>query len=111
MAHPKFEGKTGKDGKFYFNLTAKNGQVILSSQGYASKSGVENGVNSIKNNSSNAAAFHLEKTAKGSPYFILKAANGEVVGRSEVYSSEDAAENGINSVKTNAPVAELEWQE
>ena len=33
MAHPQFQVKTGKDGQFYFNLTAKNGQIILSSEG------------------------------------------------------------------------------
>jgi uncharacterized protein YegP (UPF0339 family) len=37
MAHPEFQVKTCKDGQFHFNLTAKNGQVILTSEGIIAK--------------------------------------------------------------------------
>lgn len=111
MAHPKFESKIGKDGKFYFNLTAKNGQVILSSQGYVSKDGLENGVASVKKNAADAGRFELLTAKNGEPYFVLKAGNNEPIGRSEIYSSNDAAQNGIESVQTNAPLAEIEWVE
>ncbi|MCA1261463.1 YegP family protein [Nitratireductor aquimarinus] len=40
--------------------------------------------------------------------FNLKASNGQVIGTSESYSSENARENGIQSVKNNAPDAKLE---
>lgn len=49
-SHPKFELKTAKDGQFYFNLTAKNGQVIASSEMYKSKEAALNGINSVKEN-------------------------------------------------------------
>jgi uncharacterized protein YegP (UPF0339 family) len=42
--------------------------------------------------------------------FNLQAGNGEVVGTSEVYGSEKACKNGIESVRKNAPVANLEDQ-
>lgn len=48
--NPKFELKEGNDGKTYFNLTATNGEVILSSQGYASKDGALNGIESVQKN-------------------------------------------------------------
>ena len=48
--NPKFELKEGKDGKTYFNLTATNGEVILSSQGYARRSGALNGIESVQKN-------------------------------------------------------------
>jgi uncharacterized protein YegP (UPF0339 family) len=49
------------------------------------------------------------KTAKdGSPYFSLKASNGQVIGDSQMYSSVTAMENGIASVRTNAPKATVE---
>lgn len=111
MGHPKFAGKTGKDGKFYFNLTAKNGQVVLSSEGYASKSGAENGMQSVKTNSVNRGNYEVLTGGNGAPYFVLKAGNGEVIGRSEMYSTNAAVETGINSVTENAPVAEIEWAE
>ena len=42
--------------------------------------------------------------------FDLKAGNGEVIATSEVYSSLDACKNGVESVKKNAPVANVENQ-
>ena len=111
MKNPKFECKKGKDGKYYFNLKAKNGEVILTSQGYASRSGLQVGVESTKKNAVNMGSFEILKTITGAPYFVLKAGNGEVVGKSEMYSSKEAMQNGINSVSANAAEAELEWAE
>ena len=48
--NPKFETKEGKDGQTYFNLTATNGEVILSSEGYTSRSGAINGIESVQKN-------------------------------------------------------------
>ncbi|MBR6253389.1 MAG: YegP family protein [Clostridia bacterium] len=42
--------------------------------------------------------------------FSLVAGNGQIIGTSQVYSSMDACKNGIESVKTNAPIAEIEDQ-
>ncbi|MCB9964190.1 MAG: YegP family protein [Rhodospirillales bacterium] len=53
-SHPKFLIKQAKDGQFYFNLTAKNGQVIASSEMYTTKAACENGIASVKENAPNA---------------------------------------------------------
>lgn len=42
--------------------------------------------------------------------FDLKAGNGEVIATSEVYTTEAACKNGIESVKKNAAVAGVEDQ-
>ena len=39
--------------------------------------------------------------------FRLKATNGEIIAVSEAYNSKDAALNGIESVKKNAPMAKI----
>lgn len=44
----KYSIKCRKDGKFYYTLTARNGQVICKSQPYASKAGCYNGIESLK---------------------------------------------------------------
>lgn len=103
----KFEINTDKAGKFRFNLKANNGQVILASQGYAAKSGCENGINSVRTNSQNDDMFERLTAKDGSPYFRLKASNGQVIGNSEMYSSTSAMENGIASVRKNAPEADV----
>ena len=53
--------------------------------------------------------FVIRKTATGVK-FNLKAGNGEIIGVSEVYSGEAACRNGIESVRKNAPQANLEDQ-
>ena len=53
---------------------------------------------------------YVIKQGKTGPFFVLKAANGEPIGKSEVYSSEAAAKSGVESVKKNAPVAQIEDQ-
>lgn len=50
--------------------------------------------------------FVIKDTATGVK-FDLKASNGEVIGTSEVYSSEEACKNGVESVIKNAPIANL----
>jgi uncharacterized protein YegP (UPF0339 family) len=55
MAHPAFIIKQAKDGQFYFNLTAKNGQVIASSEMYKTKAACKNGIESVKTNATPAA--------------------------------------------------------
>lgn len=62
--NPKFVTKEGNDGKTYFNLTATNGEVILSSQGYASKSGALNGIESVQKNSQKAEIDDQTEAAK-----------------------------------------------
>jgi len=55
-------------------------------------------------------AFQLKKAKNDKFYFVLTAKNGQVIAQSEMYNSKDAAENGIESVKNNAPVAEVDDQ-
>ena len=52
--------------------------------------------------------FESKVATNGKPYFVLKAGNHEVIGTSEMYESEAARDNGINSVKNNAPEATVE---
>jgi len=104
----KFELKKSKDGQIMFNLKAANGQVILTSELYKTKASAENGIESVRKNSAREGAFETRTNTKGEPYFILKATNGQEVGRSEYYSSKSAMENGIASVMKNAPEAKID---
>jgi uncharacterized protein len=100
-----FEIKTTTAGKFHFVLKAGNGQVILSSQQYASRDNAVNGIDSVKKHCKKDASFERKTDKGGAPYFVLNADNGQVIGQSESYSSAGAMENGIESVKANAPNA------
>jgi len=108
MPHPSFIIENSSNEQFYFNLTAKNGQVILTSEQYTTKSACENGVESVKSNSTDASKYEKLEAKDGRPYFNLKAVNGQVIGTSQMYKSTDARDNGIESVMENAPEAEIE---
>src|SRR6516164_4303585 len=103
----KFEIQKAADGQFHFHLKAANGEIIFSSQEYKAKAGAHVGIDSVKMNASNDAHFERKTSSSEQPYFILKAANGETVGRSQMYSSTAAMEKGIESVRTNAPKASV----
>lgn len=53
--------------------------------------------------------FEIKETKTGFT-FHLKAGNGEIIATSEVYSAMEACENGIESMRKNAPIAALEDQ-
>ncbi|MCG2612137.1 YegP family protein [Flavobacterium sp. SM15] len=95
------------NGEFQFVLKASNGQVILASEGYTTKAACENGIESVKKNSQEDARFDRLESKNGKPYFNLKATNGQIIGNSEMYESVAARDNGIESVKKNAPDADV----
>lgn len=93
--------------QFRFNLRAGNNEVILTSEQYVARTGVENGIESVRKNAPDDGHYDRLTATNGNPYFVLKAKNGEIIGRSEMYSSTSAMENGIASVKANAPTAKV----
>jgi uncharacterized protein YegP (UPF0339 family) len=104
----KFELKSSKNGQFMFNLKAGNGEIILTSETYKEKTGALNGIQSVKTNAPEDSRFDRKTAKDGQAYFVLKAANQEIIGKSEMYKSTAAMENGIASVKKNAPGARVE---
>lgn len=96
------------NGEFQFVLNAGNGQTILSSEGYAAKSNCENGIASVRTNSKDDSKFDRKTSSNGKAYFSLKATNGQIIGTSQMYESEASRENGIESVKSNAPGATVD---
>lgn len=97
----------GSSGKFRFNLRAGNNEVILSSETYAAKAGAVDGIESVRTNSQDEDRFVRKTASDNSPYFVLTAANGQVIGKSEMYSTASARDKGITSVMTNAPDAKV----
>lgn len=106
-SHPRFEISADQAGKHRFNLTAKNGQVVLSSQGYSSKAACKNGIDSVRRNSGDDASYERKEAKNGKHYFNLLAKNKQVIGSSQMYASKASMENGIKSVGANASSAEL----
>lgn len=101
----KFTITVRKNGEFQFNLKAANGQVILTSEGYTTKAACTNGIESVKKNAVDEKKFEVNESNNGKFFFNLKAANGQVIGTSQMYASMDTMKTGIASVMKNAPEA------
>lgn len=104
----KFEVyQSGKDKEFRFRLKADNGQTILSSEGYTTKASCMNGIESVKNNSSDPKRFTKSTTPTNMYRFSITAPNNQIIGASQNYKSESGRDNGIESVKENAVKADI----
>ena len=121
----KFAMKQVKTG-IKFNLKANNGEIIATSEVYTSDSACKNGIESVRKNAPIAPiedqtidGFAAEKHPKFEVYldkageyrFRLKARNGEIIAVSEGYKAKASCMNGIDSVKRNAPDAEIVVEE
>ena len=106
----KFELYKDKGGEYRFRLKSGNGEKILASEGYAAKSGAENGIESVRKNAADASKFEKKSSSSGKHYFVLKAGNSQVIGNSEMYESESSCDSGIKSVMANAASAALDDQ-
>ena len=69
--------------------------------------GCENGISSVRTNSVDDARYDRLTSSNEKHYFNLKAANGQIIGTSQMYESVQGMESGIDSVKHNAPDAEV----
>ena len=109
-----------------FDLKAGNGEIIATSEVYASQAACKNGVESVRKNAPVAAVedqtvegFAVEKHPKFEIYtdkagefrFRLKATNGQIIAVSEGYKAMAGCKNGIESVKKNAPEAAVMVEE
>ena len=104
-----------------FDLKATNGEVIASSEVYTTKAACLNGIESIKKNcigeiedqtvepvvEQKHPKFELYQDKACEYRFRLKAKNGEIIATSEGYKTKASCENGIASIKKNAPEAEI----
>ena len=96
-----FELDKSKDGQFRFTLKAGNAEVILTSELYKAKPSALGGIASVQANSPLDARYEKATAKNGKSYFNLKAGNSQVIGSSQMYSSEAARDAGIVSVKAN----------
>jgi len=105
-----------------FDLKATNGQVIATSEVYTTEAACRNGIESVMKNAPVANVedqtvenfealthpkFEMYEDKGGEFRFRLKARNGEIIATSEGYKTKASCENGIDSVKKNAPEAEV----
>ena len=105
---------------FKFDLKATNGEVIATSEVYATLAACVKGADSVRKCAADAdladltvgqkvrnPKFELYEDKGGRFRFRLKARNGKVVAVSEGYTTKAACENGIASVRKNGADAQI----
>lgn len=95
------------NGSYYFNLKSGNGEVILTSEQYLQKQSALNGIQSVRANSPLDERYERLTSRLYQPYFTLRAANHQVIGTSQMYSSAQARDAGIASVKANGSSSDI----
>ena len=108
---------------YKFDLRAANGQNIATSEVYETAAACRKGIESVRKSAAKAKLedqteeaskpvtnpkFQLFQDKGGTFRFRLRSRNGQVVAVSEGYTTKAACENGIDSVRRNAPEAEID---
>ncbi len=114
----KFSIKQTKNGGYLFNLKAGNGEIIATSEIYATEKACLNGIESVRKNAvigkledqtvenfekQTNPKFEVYKDKSGGFRFRLKAGNGEIIATGESYKAKASCLNGIDSIRRNAP--------
>lgn len=103
----KYQIKRTSNGQLRWTLKATNGETLITSETYTTKQNCLNGIASSKVSISDKN-FEIKISTAGQPNFNQVANNYQALGTSEMYSSIAARDNGIDSVKRNAPTATIE---
>jgi uncharacterized protein len=102
-----YEVSKSDGGQYSFVLKADNQQVVLRSEAYESRASALKGIASVQVNAALDERYELNVAKDGRPYFNLKAANGQVIGTSQMYASNETRAIGIASVKGNGPSTDV----
>lgn len=98
----RFHLRKTSDGQYQFNLLASNGEIILASELFRTKESALATIETVKKYSQRKEAFEIIATTNGKYYFRLKAPNGQIIGLSQLYSSETGAQSGVAAVRNHA---------
>lgn len=94
----KFQVFQGEDQDYYFRFVAANGEILLRSEGYATRQSADRGIESVLENAPDARNIEQLEAVDGSFYFLVKASNGATIAVSETYTTKSNALRGARAV-------------
>lgn len=97
----------GESGQWRFNVHAKNGQIVLSSEQYTTEAAAVNGAVAVQTVGTDATAYAVQQNAAKGWYFTVKADNGQIIGVSQQYTTKAAAQSAITSLKAFLPDVQI----
>lgn len=110
VAHSaKFQVFQGEDQDYYFRFVAANGEILLRSEGYATRQSADKGIESVLEHAPDARNIEHHDAVDGSSYFVVKSANGETIAVSETYASKSNALRGARAVSSLTRILRSEY--
>lgn len=100
-----FELSKTEAGQFNFSLRGEDEKVLLRSEQYTSKSSAQNGIESVRKNAAEEKRYELKESSNGKFYFNLKAVNGQIIGTSPMFASEEIRAQALAQLKSHAATA------
>jgi hypothetical protein len=100
--------KSEAESPFTFVFTNKDGDALVRSENYKQKTSCMNGIESVRKNCLEDSRYEFKTAKNGKFFFNIKASNGQVVGTSSFFDSEDERKNAIIYLKRYAPKAATE---
>lgn len=95
----KFEFfQSKKDHKYYFRLKARNGEIVMKSQGYRSKAGAVRGAQCVQKYGKDEDNYETKTSKNRKSFFNLKAKNGRIIGSSQIYTQLASCQKTIQSI-------------
>jgi len=98
---------TRGDDEHQFSLQTRDGGVLLSSEGYSSKSGRDHGIRSVQENSIYYRRYETRRSKDNRYFFNMKARNGQVIGTSRMYRTPGTRDAAINTIVEGARTAQV----
>ena len=102
-----FQVKTNENDEYYFILLSDQEDLILRSESYSSKSACLNGIESVQSNADDEDRYERMVAEDGQFYFNLKAKNGEIIGNSHFFDTENLRDHAIENLKVFAIAGEI----
>lgn len=97
----KFEIFAGEDGDFYFRFVAANGELLLVSEGFATRESAESATDAVIEYAPDTRNVEILEGSDGW-YFTVRGESGEVIAVSDTYSSKANADRGARTVRSIA---------
>ncbi len=93
----------GETGQWHFNMHAKNGQIVVSSESYTTEAAAYNGAYAVQTEGQNAAAYTVKQSASGTFYFTVQALNNQIIGTSQQYTTRTSAQTAVTATTALMP--------
>lgn len=98
------------DGKYLFNLKGEQHEVLLTSPAFPRKAEALAAIEAARKVGATEKGFELRRAATGSPFFVLKADRDQVICRSELFDSENAAWRAMQAARKHCPTVDVrDW--